>query len=411
MDSTESARQIAAAIHAELIGLGHDPWQSFQFVSSEVSRRDFDAEPVQKGSAMLRGSRASLAADDNLILYEGCGTPFDQAFLIAHELGHLCLGDAEENAPAPYTIDPARSSETAPDGIDCVIDYSARQRREIQMDLFGRELLLPRAWLRQLHLEQGLSASAIAKRLGAPFDVVGQQLLDALLLPPMALEGPAGERVELPLNPLQRRAAKHRGKPYILEAGPGTGKTQTLVRRIDGLLKEGVDPRRILVLTFSNKAAGELSDRLAALDKGAAAAMWIGTFHAFGWDVVKRFHTEFGFTGEPRLMDRTEAVELYEERFPHLRLQHYQNVYDPTEKIVDLLAAVSRAKDEVVDASAYAQLTAAMQEKATTAEELKAAKKAQEVTVFYADYEATKLSENGIDFGDLVMLPVQLLER
>lgn len=411
MDSTESARQIAAAIHAELIGLGHDPWQSFQFVSAEVSRRDFDAEPVQKGSAMLRGSRASLAADDNLILYESCGTPFDHAFLIAHELGHLSLGDAEGNAPAPHTIDPARSSEAAPDGIDRIIDYSARQRREIQMDLFGRELLLPRAWLRQLHLEQGLSASAIAKRLGAPFDVVGQQLLDALLLPPVELEGPVGERVELPLNPLQRRAAEHRGKPYILEAGPGTGKTQTLVRRIDGLLKEGVDPRRILVLTFSNKAAGELSDRLAALDKGAAAAMWIGTFHAFGLDVVKRFHTEFGFTCEPRLMDRTETVELYEERFPHLRLEHYQNVYDPTEKVVDLMAAVSRAKDEVVDASAYAQLAAAMQEKATTTDELIAAEKAQEVAVFYADYEATKLSENGIDFGDLVMLPVQLLER
>lgn len=411
MDSIESARQIAAALHAELISLGHDPWQSFQFVSAEVCRRDFDAEAVQKGSAMLLGSRASLAAQDNLILYESCGTPFDHAFLIAHELGHLILGDVEENIPAQCTIDPARSTETAPDGIDRVVDYSARQRREIQMDLFGRELLLPRAWVRLLHLEQGLTASAIAERLGAPFDVVAQQLLDALLLPRITPEGPADERLELPLNPLQRQAAEHRGKPYILEAGPGTGKTQTLVRRIEGLLKEGVNPRRILVLTFSNKAAGELSDRLAALDNAATAAMWIGTFHAFGLDVVKRFHTELGFTGEPRLMDRTETVELYEERFPHLRLQHYQNVYDPTEKIVDLLAAVSRAKDEVVDANAYAQLATAMQEKATTADELIAAEKAKEVAAFYADYEATKLSENCIDFGDLVMLPVLLLER
>lgn len=411
MDSTESARQIAAALHAELIALGNDPWQSLQLVSAEVSRRDFDSCPVQAGSAVLRGSRASLAAEDNLILYESCGTSFDHAFLIAHEIGHLILGDAEENAQAQYTIDPARSAEAAPDGIDRVVDYSAKQRREIQMDLFGRELLLPRAWVRQLHLGHGLTASAIAERLGAPFDVVAQQLLDALLLPHIAQEEAEGERAELPLNSLQRRAAEHRGKPFILEAGPGTGKTQTLIRRIDGLLKEGMDPRRILVLTFSNKAAGELSDRLAVLDKAAAANMWIGTFHAFGLDVVKRFHTELGFTGEPRLMDRTEAVELYEERFPHLRLQHYQNVYDPTEMIVGLLAAVSRAKDEVVDAPAYAQLVAAMQEKATSADELKAAERAKEVATFYSDYEATKLSENCIDFGDLVMLPVQLLER
>lgn len=411
MDSIESARQIAAALHAELIALGNDPWQSLQLVSAEVGRRDFDACPVQTGSAVLRGSRASLAAEDNLILYENCGTQFDHAFLIAHEIGHLILGDAEENAQAQYTIDPARSTEAAPDGIDRVVDYSARQRREIQMDLFGRELLLPRTWVRQLHLEHGFTASEIAERIGAPFDVVAQQLLDALLLPHIAQEEPEDERVEPTLNPLQRRAAEHRGKPFILEAGPGTGKTQTLIRRIDGLLQEGVDPRRILVLTFSNKAAGELTDRLAVLDKTAAANMWIGTFHAFGLDVVKRFHEELGFTGEPRLMDRTEAVELYEERFPHLRLQHYQNVYDPTEIIVALLAAVSRAKDEVVDASVYAELATAMQDKATSAEELMAAERAREVATFYADYEATKLSENCIDFGDLVMLPVQLLER
>lgn len=411
MDSIESARQIAAALHAELIGLGHDPWHPFQFVSAEVSRRDFDALPVLEGAAILNGGRASLAAKDNLIVYESRGTPFDHAFLIAHEIGHLVLGDAEENGLAPSTIDPARSAEAVPDGIYRVVDYSARQRREIQMDLFGRELLLPRAWVRKLHIEEGLTASAIAERFGAPFDVVAQQLLDALFLPQISPEAQSAERADRPpLNEQQQQAAGHRGKPYILEAGPGTGKTQTLITRIDGLLKEGVDPRRILVLTFSNKAAGELSDRLAALDKAAAAAMWIGTFHAFGLDVVKRFFADLNFTHEPRLMDRTEVVELYEDRFPHLRLQHYKNVYDPTEMVVDLLAAVSRAKDEVVDAPAYAQLAAAMQEKATTADELTAAEKAKEVAAFYADYEATKLSENCIDFGDLVMLPVQLLE-
>lgn len=411
MDSIESARQIAATLHAELIGLGHDPWHPFQFVSAEVGRRDFDALPVLEGAAILNGGRASLAAKDNLIVYESSGTAFDHAFLIAHEIGHLVLGDAEENCPAPKTIDPARSAEAAPDGIDRVVDYSARQRREIQMDLFGRELLLPRVWVRQLHIEEGLTASAIAERLGAPFDVVAQQLLDALFLPQISPETQSAERANRPLNEQQRQAAEHRGKPYILEAGPGTGKTQTLITRIDGLLKEGVDPRRILVLTFSNRAAGELSDRLATLDKAAAAAMWIGTFHAFGLDVVKRFFADLNFTREPRLMDRTEVVELYEDRFPHLRLQHYQNVYDPTEKIVDLLAAVSRAKDEVVDATAYAQLAGAMQENATTVDELEAAEKAKEVAAFYADYEATKLAENCIDFGDLVMLPVQLLER
>lgn len=411
MDSIESARQIAAVLHAELVGLGHDPWQPFHFVSAEVARRNFDAEAVHQGAAVLHGGRASLVAEDSLILYESCGTPFDQAFLIAHELGHLILEDVEEDTAVPCTIDPARSAEAAPDGIDRVVDYSARQRREIKMDLFGRELLLPRAWLKHLHLDQNLTASAIAERLGAPFAVVAQQLLDALLLPEIGPEAAENNSIERTLNELQRRAAEHRGNPFILEAGPGTGKTQTLVRRISGLLEESVDPSRILVLTFSNKAAGELTERLASLNKSAAAAMWIGTFHAFGLDVVKRFYDQLDFHKEPRLMDRTEAVELYEERFPHLRLAHYQNIYDPTEKILDLLSAVSRAKDEVVGSATYSRLVSAMEEKASSDEEVLAAAKARDVATFYEDYEATKLAESCIDFGDLVMLPVLLLER
>lgn len=410
MDSIESARQIAATLHQELIALGHDPWQSLTFVIAEAKRRDFDAEPVHPDAATLHGSRASLVPSDNLILYENCGTTFDQAFLVAHELGHLALGDAEESISGPYIIDPSRSAEAAPDGIDRVVDYSSKQRREIQMDLFGRELLLPRAWVRRLHLEQGFTASEIADRLGAPFDVVAQQLFDALLLPQIDLNYGATRQINSELNTRQCEAAKHRGKPYVLEAGPGTGKTQTLVGRIDGLLKDGVDPRRILVLTFSNKAAGELADRLSSLDQFAAAAMWIGTFHALGLDIVRRFYDKLGFTSEPRLIDRLGAVELYEERFPHLRLEHYQNIYDPTEKIMELLTAVSRAKDEVVDASIYAQLVKEMQENAISEDEIKSAAMAGNVATFYKDYEALKLSDNFIDFGDLVMLPVQLLE-
>ncbi len=65
----------------------------------------------------------------------------------------------------------------------------------------------------------------------------------------------------------EQAAAAHRGRAYLLEAGPGTGKTQTLAARVEGLLADGIDPRRILVLTFSNKAAGEMAERIAARTK------------------------------------------------------------------------------------------------------------------------------------------------
>ena len=146
------------------------------------------------------------------------------------------------------------------------MDYGLRQRREVQMDLFAREFLLPRAVVRKLHLEENLSATAIAERLGAPFEVVAQQLFDALLLPPIEMKSEK-EAIERPLNKLQSDAATHRGVAFLLEAGRGTGKTQTLASRVEGLLADGVDPRRILLLTFSNKAAGEMAERIARKNK------------------------------------------------------------------------------------------------------------------------------------------------
>lgn len=409
MDSIESARQIAAALHEYAVEGGQEPWNPFQFAMAEVARRGYDAEAVTPGAAMLNGGRATLIADEALILFEDVDNPFEKAFLIAHEIGHIELGDVADNAPT-LEIDMARVSEASPVGIDRVVDYSARQRREVQMDLFAREFLLPRTWIRKLHVDDGLTASVIAERLGAPFEAVAQQLLDALLLPQIVPETQEQQPKKM-LNDLQLAAANHRGKPYLLEAGPGTGKTQTLIKRIEGLLAAGVDPRRILVLTFSNKAAGEMAERVASTNKEAAASMWIGTFHAYGLDVIRRFYTDLDFAREPRLLDRTEAVELLEEEFPRLRLKHYRNLYDPTQQIVDLLSAISRAKDEVVDAIEYAELANAMLEKATSDDEWKAAEKALEAAKMYEIYEVLKQSENYIDFGDLVMLPVKLLER
>jgi superfamily I DNA/RNA helicase len=293
--------------------------------------------------------------------------------------------------------------------MDRVVDYDRRQRREVQMDLFAREFLLPRAWVRKLHLEDGLSATAIAERLDAPFDVVAQQLLDALLLPPISVEAEA-EKAERSLNPLQEAAATHRGLPYLLEAGPGTGKTQTLTARVETLLADGIDPKRILLLTFSNKAAGEMAARIALKNKAAAAAMWIGTFHSFGLDIIQRFHVELGLPKNLRMMDRTEAVELLEKEFPRLGLTHYRDLYDPTQHIADILSAISRAKDEVVDAKTYAELAEEMRRTAATDDQRKAAERGAEVARVFEAYEALKLKTLSIDFGDLVSIPVRLLE-
>ncbi|MFP2959187.1 UvrD-helicase domain-containing protein [Myxococcus sp. 1LA] len=408
MDGVELGRQIAATLHLRALARGLDPWRPYEFAVAEAKRRGLDVEPTAVGAAILNGGRATFIPRDALILHENAGTPFERAFLVAHELGHVELGDGLESESA-LEIDPARSAEPSPIGVERVVDYGRRQRREVQMDLFAREFLLPRTVVRKLHIEGSLSAAAIAERLGAPFDVVAQQLFDALLLPPIPPETKEAFAERMP-NPLQVAAAGHRGGAYLLEAGPGTGKTQTLSLRVEGLLAEGVDPRSILLLTFSNKAAQEMSERIARKNKDAAAAMWIGTFHSFGLDLIHRFHSELGLPKEPRLIDRTEAVELLEHEFPRLGLVHYRDLYDPTQIISDVLAAISRAKDEVVDEVRYAALAESMICRAETADERKAAEKALEVSRIYSRYESLKRQARCIDFGDLLVMPVRLLE-
>jgi superfamily I DNA/RNA helicase len=411
MDAGELGRQAAAALHDAAVAKGGDPWNSYAFALAEAKNQGLKVNACAPGSHVLDGGRATYDPEDRLIIHEDAGTPFDQAFLVAHEIGHVVLGDDPDEVVV-NTVDPARVAEAMAGGLEeGLADYGRRQRREVQMDLFARELLLPRGVARRLFVEEGLGASAIAAKLGAPFDMVAQQLLDTLLLPHVAPPAAEEERVLRPLNEQQAGAASHRGEAYLLEAGPGTGKTQTLVGRVERLLADGVDPRRILLLTFSNKAAGEMAERIARDNPEAAAAMWIGTFHAFGLDLIRRFHDRLGLPDNPRMLDRTEAVELLEDEFPRLRLIHYRDHYDPTQIISDLLSAISRAKDEVVDPEEYARLAQRMAVTAGgDADNRVAAEKASEVAEVYALYEGLKRARQAIDFGDLISIPVRLLE-
>ena len=408
MDAVELARRRAAELHYQAVQQGLDPWKPYEFVIAIAKQQGYDAEYTLPGASILDGGRAKLLPSGELILHERKGTLFEQALLVAHEIGHALLGDADDATPS-NDMDFARTAEAAPVGEDRVVDYGRKQRREIQMDLFARELLIPRFHVWDQHVQHRASARDLAHKLQAPYAVVAQQLLDALLLPKVALY--EKEASEHELNGSQTVAAEHRGGAYLVAAGPGTGKTQTLVSRVERLLlADKIDPRRILLLTFSNKAAGEMADRIAAKQPVAAAALWVGTFHAFGLDLIRRFHEKLGLPPDPRMIDRTEAVELLEYEFPRLALQHYQDLYDPTQVIYDMLAAISRAKDEVVGPDDYMRLAMDMQSSAASDDEKLAAEKALEVARVYAKYEELKRARNCVDFGDLVYLPVKLLE-
>ncbi|MEZ6140772.1 MAG: UvrD-helicase domain-containing protein [Zavarzinella sp.] len=408
MNSLEAARQRAEQLHVDAVAARHNPRNPYEFIRAQVEKLLIEVERVPKGDIRLYGGRALYDPDALLILHEETGDAFLNAFLIAHELGHIDLGGQSEPM-AIMDTDPLRAAEAVPISVERVVDYSRRQRREVQMDLFAREFLLPRPWLRKLHISEGMTASEIATFTSAPFAVVAQQLLDALLLP--RVENVAKEATpERPLAPDQAPAASHEGSPYLLEAGPGTGKTQTLVGRIEHLLSRGVDPEKILILTFSNKAASELTERIGNKYPEAAAKIWAGTFHGFGLDIIRRFHDRLKLPVSPRLLDRSDAIELLEREYPKLNLTHFKNLWDPSDTLGKILSAISRANDEVVDAAEYRSCAEKMYAAATTAEEREVAEKCREVATAFAAYERLKTESGCVDFGDLVALPVRLCE-
>ena len=413
MDPFEPIRSKAAALHEELLAEGEDPFDPLGFVEAAVKRRDLDLVWLPQGDPALKGARALYDDQGGTICCEEEGDPANRALLVAHELGHSEL-HAGSVTCAGSDIDPSRSTEAAPVGLQRVEDYGARERRELQANVYARELLLPRAFVRELHLEQNLTAAAIADGMKFPVTLIRQQMFDALFLPPIVVgDEPTPESPsERKPDPSQDSAAAHRGKPFQLQAGPGTGKTRTLVKRVLSLLADGIDPAAILILTFSNRAAGELSERLTAAAPDAAPKLWIGTFHAFGLDLVRRYHDKLALAPSPSLFDRSDAIEVLEDILPTLPLVHYRNLWDPAMVLRDIVNAISRAKDEMVGPERYRALAKAMKAETVGRDEdaRVAAAKCLEIADIYDLYEEALRSHGGVDFGDLIMRPTRLLE-
>lgn len=411
MDAFEPIRIEAAALHDRLIATGVDPLDPMALVQATITDLDLELVWLSAGDPALKGARALYDDQSGTICCECIGEPAARALLVAHEIGHERL-HAGSATCASGDIDATRSTESAPVGLQRVEDYGARERRELQANVFARELVLPRPHAKALHVNQGLGAADIAKRTGLPLPLVRQQLFDALLLPPSepATEIVPSSHAPRP-DPSQDRASNHRGSPFQLQAGPGTGKTRTLVKRISSLIYDGIDPAAMLILTFSNRAAGELSERLSSTVPEAAPKLWIGTFHAFGLDLVRRHHDRLGLSANPTLFDRSDAIALLEEILPTLPLVHYRNLWDPAMVLRDVVAAISRAKDEMADPARYRALAVAMRDAAGSDEDKRvAAAKCLEIADIYDLYEEVKTRHGGVDFGDLIMLPARLLE-
>ncbi len=380
--------------------------------SEDVAERAVDhlglfCIPEHPDSANLRGALAVL--EDDCIYFNNTLPTWFRSYCIAHEAAHFVLHYQSVQC-SREEIEDFSGDETAARTAEAAVGYGAGERREREANLFALELLLPTVCLRKAFVEDGASAEQIAAAVGMPVEVIAGQLARALLLP-AEVEKEGKNHKLFKLDPSQLAAAETVECPALVSAGPGTGKTQTLTHRIAHLLKKGVDPQSILALTFSNKAAAEMRERVEAIDPAAAARLQVMTFHAFGLDLLRKYWKEAGLDSNSPLLDRVDAILLLENHLAELKLEHYRNLHEPTMNLSAILNAISRAKDELCTPERYRELAERMLANAADDDDGLKAQKALEVARVYEFYERHLRENKLLDFGDLTFLAVRLLQK
>lgn len=337
-------------------------------------------------------------------------SPDRAAYVEAHEFGHFWIETPGDPVIVARESDPGAPEEPTPIGLRRVEGYSAQELRERYANVFGREFLLPAPEARRRFLDMQQSATDIAIDVGVPLGLVHQQLATALLLPEPVPGAESPQQNEKPgLDESQRSAAEHKGLPLLVEAGPGTGKTRTLIARIEHLIGKTTPAASILALTFSNKAAREIRERVAASAPQAAAEIWAGTFHAFGLEIVRKYGHLVGIAQPVRLLDQADQLAFLERELPALGLDHYLRLHEPLLELRNILVAISRAKDEVFSPAAYKAAASRMWDAAQSDDDRLKAGKAAEVARVYEHYDRRLRDAGLVDFADLINRPIEIL--
>ncbi len=221
------------------------------------------------------------------------------------------------------------------------------------------------------------------------------------------------------LNEQQRAAVTHGEGPLLVIAGVGTGKTTVITRRIAWLIAEKrAKPAEILALTFTERAAAEMEERVDLLVPYGYIEARIGTFHSFCDSLLRENAVLLGLTPDYRILTEAEQVIFLKEHLFDLPLKRFRPLGNPVKHLRAILTLFSRAKDEDVTPQeylAYAERLAAQQASEENEEERKLLQEESadqlELAKAYAAYQQL-LAENGyVDFGDLITMALRLLRE
>ncbi len=383
-------------------------------------------------------------------------------FAIAHELGHYALHRGEGINLHPTCDHHDVNQQADPSDLRTedrrVEEYTPRARRELEANAFAAELLAPRAQVRHLFATgQDVDVTRLATRFGISRALAQRRLIDAVLAPTRPAEtggepqstdtivthsGQQSTELIERLDPSQRAAARAVG-PALVVAGPGTGKTATLVGRAAHLIGERhIPPERVLALTFSNRAAGEMRERFVRSGL-PGERIPVMTIHAFAVSLLREYASRVPHAADEaelkpdfRILDEADAFLLMEELLARLPLHYYRSLGNPTVHIQTLLTDFSRARDSLLTPAEYLALVEAMSLAPATPNESDAGRasatargrhksdakhppagtftaeqiaRARERAAAYAVWDRELRQRGLVDFGGLIQRAVELL--
>jgi len=231
---------------------------------------------------------------------------------------------------------------------------------------------------------------------------------------------------ESPLNPEQLAAVTHGKGPFLIIAGAGTGKTKVITHRIAHLIESGVNPNQILALTFTEKAAGEMEERVDRLVPYGYSNVWISTFHSFGDRVLRDNVLEIGLTPDFKVLKDAERIIFLKEHLFELPINYYRPLGNPTKYLSAIAGLISRAKDEDTEPEEYVAYAEDLRKSGVRGQGSEAAphpalppqggegkggellEQQDELARTYVKYQELMARHGYLDFGDQVILPLKI---
>jgi len=220
---------------------------------------------------------------------------------------------------------------------------------------------------------------------------------------------------DIQLTTRQKEAVEHGEGPLLIVAGAGTGKTLVITHRIANLIQMKLArPEEIIALTFTEKAAAEMEERVDVLLPYGYANVTISTFHAFGDSILREFGLELGLNPDFQVLSQPEQVIFFRDHLFDFPLKHYRPLGTPTNFVQAMLTVISRAKDEDVspeDYMHYVQTLKKSEGKSGDPLQIDEIEKQEEIAGTYTRFQEILAEEGKSDFGDQVSLTLRLLRE